>query len=55
MQLNIGKCLWIANMRIKKLGKIFKGQNAVSWDLSTAKALPNIPLFFYPVYLFFLI
>lgn len=36
-------------MHIKKLEKIFKGQNAVSWDLSAAKALP---VFFYSVYLF---
>lgn len=40
-------------MHIKKLGIIFKDQNAVSWDLITAKALPNIPVFFYSVYLFF--
>lgn len=46
------KFLWIANMHIKKLRKIFKGQNTVSWDFSTAKALPDVP-FFYSVYLFF--
>lgn len=38
-------------MHIKKLGKIFKGQNAVSWDLSTAKALSSVPVF----YLFFIL
>lgn len=40
-------------MHIKKLEKIFKGQNAVSWDLSRAKALPNAPVFCFSVYFFF--